>query len=149
MSKPKKRGSITWTDEAGNKHTDTWQRTSRGTSLGSIPLDLHLVDAYCPQGPLTAVLIPNGAGPPLVMVHGPSVGYPVPMLALTTDGLVAVMVTVDNVGQQHVGSLGTPRDSFPVDCLSCPGDYSLDADVLSARLAKGEKTMPLRRGDVG
>jgi hypothetical protein len=143
MSTPKRRRSITWTDEAGNQYTDAWWTTSRGASLGSIPRELHLVDAHCPQGHLTAVLMPNGDGPPLVMVHGPSVGYPVPMLALTGDGLVAVMV--HDSGRQ-VGTLGTPGESFKVDCPTCQTvEYILDAAAISSALTNGRKQMQLRR----
>jgi hypothetical protein len=143
MSTPKRRRSITYTDEAGNEYTDTWMVSARGASLGSIPRELHLVDAYCQRGHLAAVLMTSGDGPPLVMVHGQTV--PVPMLALTSDGLVAVMVF--DSGRQ-VGTLGTPRESFPVDCPMCWNiEYILDAGALSERLAKGENLMRLRRGD--
>ena len=144
MSTPKRRRSITWCDEAGNEHTDSWMTSSRGASLASIPPELRLVDAYCPQGHLTAVLMPNGHSPPLVMVHRSSLGYPGPMLALTDDGLVAVMV--HDSGRQ-VGALGTPRKSFLVNCPSCPIEYLLDAGALHAAVAAGRKRLQLRRAD--
>jgi hypothetical protein len=145
MSTPKRRRSMTYTDEAGKEYTDSWLTNVRGVSLGSIPRALRLVDAHCPQGHLTAILMPNGGGPPLVMVHGPSVGYPVPMLALTDDGLVAVMVHDE---ERQVGTLGTPRASFPIDCVDCDRAYPLSASVL-ARFAgqPGRRTPRITIGE--
>jgi hypothetical protein len=104
---------LRWTDEHGNTCEHRRRAPSRGPSLATLPAEPRLVDAYCPSGHLTAVLSPNGAAPPLVMVHNAQFG-PVPALVLLDDGIALAMTSYDDDGKLQVSVLGPGRPARTV-----------------------------------
>lgn len=150
MSAPKRLDVLRWTDEHGKAYEHRRWVADRGPSLATIPAELHLVDAYCPDRHLTAVVSPNGDAPPVVMVHNAGLG-PVPQLVLLPAGLAGAMTWTDDDGSSRISAMGTPRSDFEVDCATCVRAYLLEAEPLFAALAaapRKTKRLQLRRASL-
>jgi hypothetical protein len=144
MSAPRKQRIVVWYEADGTRHEERRAVPTRGPSLWTIPQADQLVRVYCPDRHLAAVLVPNGDGPPVVMVHNAAVG-PTPLVLLAPSGLTAAFVSTGDDGQRWISGLGTPRTHYEVDCPSCGTGYRLDAAELNNRLRGGKKKMGLRR----
>lgn len=136
MSAKRRRRSIEWWDQAGNRHVDV-SRLPAPATLGGIPYRERLVMANDDRGHLVAVLVGNGeAAPPVVMVRGPA-GPTAAMLMLLADGLAAAVVFDD-----RIATIGTSRESFGVDCPDCGLTFLLPAAALREALSRTGRRTP-------
>lgn len=123
-----------------------------GAHLNSIPRKRHLVDAYCPNRHLAAVLAANGDSGLVVLAqspqHKPTVHY-----LLTESGQLDPAITSYHPGAAgsnvvRVGTVGDPQTEGAVVCQSCrptSNRYVLNGPELAAAHRDGKTAVGLRR----
>ena len=127
MSQPKRRREFVWSDAQGRETREKLRLSVRGQSLAS--LTGRLVDAHCPAGHLTAVLLANGDdAPPVLYLHHPN--GPHPAFVLVPDGLDPAIRDGDKIGV-----FGAPVAHADVTCPRCGAVSVLDAAVLTTAVA--------------
>ena len=141
MSRRRKVDELRYTDSLGREHVSRSVVKEPPALAGIIPRRSRLVDAHDDAGHLVAVLVRNAGLPPVVVVPG-DVG---PRFVLERGGLAAAMVWADErTGQPMIGTLGTPRASFPVYCRECRHESMLSAAALAEAAERARPGRPSR-----
>jgi len=138
MSRQRRQRWIKWSDEAGRIYEQP-QRRHAPARLGAIPEPDRLVDVFDDSGDLVAVLTrPDLAPYPLLFVRRAQGG---PSAALTDDGLVGVLISVET---ETAGLFGAAVPEWTAECPDCGKSYTISAADLRAKAL----SRPTRPGHV-
>jgi hypothetical protein len=135
-----------------HKHAGIDTRPPAGAHLKSIPQKRHLVDAYCPNRHLAAVLAANGDAGLVVLAQSPQ-QKPTVAYHLSDDGELDPVITqydrsATGSNVVRVGGIGDPHPTGTLYCQSCrptSNRYLLvGAEILDAH-QNGKTSIGLRR----